>query len=461
MAAFFTRLSESLWIFFASEFFVFIVNINLAMALTFLALLALRPVTNRLIAPQVRVWLWFVGWYGCFLMQIYHLLGKIRLLPVSFRSLVIPYRPLSTHNWAYDGPQFLTPISLLEEGEPMLLRFPFGGSVSLPTTDTAVLRGILGLLGLVWLAGLILLSIWESRQNRRLRRLGQQGRLMDYKERLEYGVTQDNVAIRLCKNLPTSFVRFGNDTGWGDGIRFVICLQEELPPERLRLVLMHEMEHIGQFHAWWKSTMTGVLYVYFFNPVLWWAYRATCRDMELACDEEVMARLSEQERREYAHTLLELASGKGVMASCTSFAECDAALRIRTLARWKPRTRGSWWRSALLLAVLVLFFYTGSTQMSAAESAHLQVKWEQFVSSDYPLERLRRWHGEDLEIVQMWETARTLGQEDRNLLLVDQHGQWYLCWCVTSHNSSGYYFGSCQTLETPPDLADLVPIPVQ
>ena len=40
-----------------------LLNIGLAMGLTFGALILLRPVTGRLLRPRHQVWLWFVGWY--------------------------------------------------------------------------------------------------------------------------------------------------------------------------------------------------------------------------------------------------------------------------------------------------------------------------------------------------------------------------------------------------------------
>ena len=70
-AALEARLAESFWVAALSGTAVMLLNVGLMMGMTFGALILLRPVTNRLLPPRQRVWIWFVGWYTCFLVQIY------------------------------------------------------------------------------------------------------------------------------------------------------------------------------------------------------------------------------------------------------------------------------------------------------------------------------------------------------------------------------------------------------
>lgn len=123
----------------------------------------------------------------------------------------------------------------------------------------------------------------------------------------EFGLDPKTVAVRLCDGLPTSFVRRGHDTGAGDGVQHVICLQRELPPERMGLVLRHEGEHIKMRHPWWKMANAISMALFWWSPLHWAAYRLTNRDMELACDRAVLNRLEPEGRREYARMLTELA----------------------------------------------------------------------------------------------------------------------------------------------------------
>ena len=193
----------------------------------------------------------------------------------------------------------------------------------------------------------------------RLKCLGQQGERLPPESVAEFGLDPKTVAVRLCDGLPTSFVRRGHDTGAGDGVQHVICLQRELPPERMGLVLRHEGEHIKMHHPWWKMANAISMALFWWSPLHWAAYRLTNRDMELACDRAVLNQLEPEGRREYARMLTELAAGRHLWGSVSAFGECDAAIRIRRAAAWKPEKEWKKTLSLVLSVLLILFFFTG------------------------------------------------------------------------------------------------------
>ena len=139
----------------------------------------------------------------------------------------------------------------------------------------------------------------------------------------------------------------------------MICLQRELPPERMGLVLRHEGEHIKMHHPWWKMTNAISMALFWWSPLHWAAYRLTNRDMELACDRAVLNQLEPEGRREYARMLTELAAGRHLWGSVSAFGECDAAIRIRRAAAWKPEKEWKKTLSLVLSVLLILFFFTG------------------------------------------------------------------------------------------------------
>ncbi len=385
-----------------------LLNIGLAMGLTFGALILLRPVTGRLLRPRHQVWLWFVGWYLGYLFQLYDLLGQWVRLPFSFRDLIVP-RVEEVGNRSLP-----TYISDGMDGAPSVM-LPGGGEVQIPPD---LMEKLLPVIGVVWMGVLIAAMVWYYREDRRLRRLGQQGEKMDRETMAQYGITQENVVVRLCEGLPASFVRFGHDTGWGDGARFVICLQKELPQERMRLVLLHEMKHIKLHHAWYKSIIVGGLTAfYWWNPIMWLAYRLTCRDMELACDQAVLEELEPEERRDYARTLVELGSGRHLWGSVTSFGECDAALRVRRAAEWKPEKQAAWIASAVLTLVLVAFFYCGGpTYDYRDELRATEPAWSDFLAQGDWMLYVSDLVGEPQEV---WSRS------ERQLIVLNDQGQWY------------------------------------
>ena len=384
-------------------------NAGLLLGLIFSALLLLRPVTNRLLRPKHRVALWCVGWFAGALSSANDCLGRIRVLPVTFRTLVTPRLDPSFRKTL---PMYL-PTDYTGAGNYTIV-LPCEAEFSVPLNDALVFT-----LTLIWWGLLILLLVWDARQTRRLRRLGQQGQKMEPALLPEYGLDPSNTVVRICEGLPTSFVHRGYDTNWNDGVRYVVFLQKELPPAQMHLVLLHEGEHIRQYHTYFKIYISVAMYFFWWNPVLWLAYRLTCRDMELACDEGVLEKLSPGQRKDYARTLVELASGKPLWGAMTSFGECDAALRVKRVAAWKPQSEFALSLLWIATAFLFLFLYTGQRE-GPLVSEH--TNWLNYVQGPALVDDLREeTQRPDWEITEIW--YRTTGQ----LLVRDSEGDWYHC----------------------------------
>ena len=81
-------------------------------------------------------------------------------------------------------------------------------------------------------------------------------------------------------------------------------LVQELPPERLRYILLHELAHLKR-----RDILTGWILAFlqalhWFNPLVWWAFGRIRFDRELACDEQALTRVPEDERRHYGDVLI-------------------------------------------------------------------------------------------------------------------------------------------------------------
>ena len=338
-----------LWV--LRRLFIIYLNMGLMLGLTFGGLMLLRPVTVRLLRPQHRVALWYLGWWSAILGNCYDLMGSIRLLPVTLRSLVITRVGESSGT---DSFPFFLPLEASSSGVGELI-LPGDWRLAVPRYELWMSAA-----AMLWAIGVAALALWHLRRSRQWKKLGRAGELMDRETMAGYGLKESYVAVRLCESLPTSFVRRGHDTRGKDGICYVICLQKELPPEQMRLVLLHEAEHIRLNHPYFKAiAVMGLTLLFWWNPILWLACRLTCRDMELACDQAVLKKLEPAERRDYARTLVELGSGRHMWGSVTSFGECDAALRVKAAVRWRPTRWADTAFSFLLSAALFLFFYCG------------------------------------------------------------------------------------------------------
>jgi len=81
-------------------------------------------------------------------------------------------------------------------------------------------------------------------------------------------------------------------------------LARDLPPERLRYVLLHELAHLKR-----RDILTGWILAFlqalhWFNPLVWWAFSRIRFDRELACDEQALSRIPNEERRHYGDVLI-------------------------------------------------------------------------------------------------------------------------------------------------------------
>lgn len=74
--------------------------------------------------------------------------------------------------------------------------------------------------------------------------------------------------------------------------------------EELSLVLLHELCHLRRRDILYKTLLYAAGAFHWFNPLVWVMVRQWVRDMELCCDDDVSALLTDQERKYYARTIL-------------------------------------------------------------------------------------------------------------------------------------------------------------
>jgi type II secretory pathway component GspD/PulD (secretin)/beta-lactamase regulating signal transducer with metallopeptidase domain len=84
------------------------------------------------------------------------------------------------------------------------------------------------------------------------------------------------------------------------------ALAEQLPPEQMRAVLLHELFHLRRGDVWINCAQALLQIVYWWHPLLWVANARIRRVREEAVDDAVMLALNE-EAETYAPTLLEVA----------------------------------------------------------------------------------------------------------------------------------------------------------
>lgn len=354
------------------------VNLGLAMGLYFAALMVLRPVLKRLLTPQQRVVLWSLGWCSAYLWNWYTIFSWIRLVPVTFRDLITP-RTMASN---------AVPNYFLGDWQG-----PGGYHLALP--GGAVLRVEMGqtaalILALVFWAGMLAAGIYLCRGERAVKRAVRRGEPIAWEgtqpDILE-ALRDCSVQIRLCDGLDTSFLyRGGIDRDWTASGKYVVCLQRELPPERRELVLLHELAHVKLWHSWIKTYTSAALILHWWNPICWLANHYFCQDLELACDRRVLNGLDAGRRREYAKTLVELASGRQLWEAPLAFGECGAQVRVKAAAEWKPDKLGRFLAGWAVFLALALFALGGPLDRGLPQDILLALERQ-----DSTVEDLTQW----------------------------------------------------------------------
>jgi hypothetical protein len=69
-------------------------------------------------------------------------------------------------------------------------------------------------------------------------------------------------------------------------------------------VIQHELQHYKVRDNIWQFIRVVCLIIQWYNPLVWWAYVASKRDCELACDARTVRGMSEKERYDYGKSLL-------------------------------------------------------------------------------------------------------------------------------------------------------------
>ncbi len=132
-----------------------------------------------------------------------------------------------------------------------------------------------------------------------------------------------------------------------------------LDQERLQHILTHEIVHIRRYDNLWKLLSAAAVCIHWFNPAVWLMYVLFARDLEIACDEQVLSAYGAKGRKEYAATLLVLAQiQKGTTLFCSGFLENPVKERIVAIMNYKKITGAGILCAALLVAGATTVFAT-------------------------------------------------------------------------------------------------------
>lgn len=161
------------------------------------------------------------------------------------------------------------------------------------------------------------------------------------------GAVKEEDGIYSCDYIKTAFVL---------GFFFPrVYISSDLEASKKEFILLHEQIHIRRGDSFFRLLAYIALVIHWFNPLVWAAFHLSGVDMELSCDEAVIRRAKGDIRKEYAATLLEIASGKHMLfAGFPAFGENQTKTRIKSVVNYKKKSKMVFFIGAIIVVFLVL-----------------------------------------------------------------------------------------------------------
>lgn len=166
-----------------------------------------------------------------------------------------------------------------------------------------------------------------------------------------------NVRIKISKDgVPAAFGIF----------RPVIILPENMAGSR-RHIILHELTHIRHRDTIWNILTLLICALNWYNPFAWISRALFLKDTERFCDESVIWRIGESNRRAYAHSLLSCAAKTSGLSLVTGFGELDVKTRIKNILHNKKVRRGAIIATVCIAAVCIVCLGTGAAVRPTAQ----------------------------------------------------------------------------------------------
>lgn len=237
-------------------------------------------------------------------------------------------------------------------------------------------------LALVWGIGVFLLAAGNIRAVLKLCRKLKGAELYSADNTSGEGA---NEGVKTVDGIETPFL-------WGI-ISPAIYLPQVVDEEERTYIIAHESYHRKRKDYIFKPLFFMVAVIHWFNPLVWAAYLLFVRDMEISCDEAVIANADKDIRKKYAESLLKYAARQnGYTLTPITFGEPSLKCRIKNVLHYKERSVVI---SALVLCIVIvimtgLVFKPRQTKLTVVTDGHeeAQILEEAPITSDSAVDKV-------------------------------------------------------------------------
>ena len=136
-------------------------------------------------------------------------------------------------------------------------------------------------------------------------------------------------------------------------VRPKIYIPFNLSEQEREYILKHEQYHIRRKDQIIKICAYILCVIYWFQPLIWFAYFVMIRDMEMSCDEYVLKYSKRDIRAAYSTSLLKLATKtEDFNAGLPAFGESDIRKRVKNIMKFNAKKK--WVSVVAAIAVVIV-----------------------------------------------------------------------------------------------------------
>lgn len=304
-------------------------------------------------------------WFGRQLTAKWH----YHLWMFLFIALALPFIPTHLYNFSFlfsDGDTYQTNVLSTDMGingtnmiQGLNLIQDFSVSVNRP--DLSLLNvGVMG----VWMSGVLLFTFTMVRGWIKLRRIknysstfSNQEVLVLFEECKKRLQIKKSIKIVISKRVQSPMI-FGLFQTY-----IVLPSQHEnwLSLKHYEYIFLHELNHYKNKDLLTNYVILFYQIIYWFNPLVWLAFREMRLDREIVCDTSVLHLLDDNSFSEYGHTIINFVdlskrSSKLPLVTQINGSKSQIKKRIEQIATYKPGAKKSKRKSVFIyvLASIIL-----------------------------------------------------------------------------------------------------------
>lgn len=299
------------------EVFRQVLNLSLAGSFLILAVIVMRLFLQKVPKSMVCI-LWI-------------LVGIRLLMPVSIESAfgIVPSGGIVKYRaWQEEIPVVDTGVEIIDNAVNRQILTSYTARENESSLTVWDLCSYIWIAGMLLLAGYFVLS-WHGLKKR---------------VRMAIPDYQCGEKVYLCDDIPSPFLM--------GIIQPRIYLPRGIAEDAIPYVVAHETAHRKRRDYLTKWIASLFLIVYWFNPLIWLSYVLLSRDMEFACDEQVIRKMGAEHKQNYSNALLGCTLGEQSGFWCpTAFGEVGVKSRILKVLHYK---KPAFWGMAVATVLILL-----------------------------------------------------------------------------------------------------------